>query len=290
MGALVAAACFGGASLATAAPIVTLELQARKTGTLDAFSSSITPLAAGELFDYRVVARMADVGTVNQFDGSGATGVVPSGAGAKTVSAYTPGTGATPSATAHGFQSARFHVYQLASDATQVDFNSAALLGAGFNLGIGNSGGTLSNRADNSALQDLAGISAVLSAGNRVGIDASGNPIDIVVASGSFEINSLGISDSFLRLGATAINGGSTTNSAAAIDVRNPGSIGVKFNDNASNSAMSIALGNVTDVDPFFGYNNLTIIAVPEPSGFSLIALGMISAWQLRKRKRLQKD
>ncbi len=109
------------------APLVYIQLLARPDGTDQPFSSSITPTAVGQEFDWIVVATLAPAGTVN-------TNLPVDANGKQQIGSWQAGTGATT--TNDGLGGVQYALFQSPADSTQVSFQNIGYLGARGNNSI----------------------------------------------------------------------------------------------------------------------------------------------------------
>ncbi len=152
-------------SVLFAAPLVTVSVVARKSGTSDAYTSTLA-VQNGEAIDLQFIARLAPTGTNN--------------ASAGNASSYTQGT--------DGINSMKFNAYQSTTNQIQVNLTPVTLTG-GFNNGTGNSGGTQKIRSGSN--NDLENIRPIQNAGTYVGLNANA-PINVIFASASATVTSTG--------------------------------------------------------------------------------------------------
>jgi len=152
-----------------AAPFVTMTLQGRITGSGNAFSTTVAVTSAGgQSIDYQVVVDMAPTGTSNV-----------QGATSRTITALTVGT--------DGLTSHKIDIFELATEAVQVNFTAPADLNAdpspvagdAWGVGTGANGGTSTVRPGGTG-NDLIAIRPVHNTGVFTAVDPE------VMASGTF--------------------------------------------------------------------------------------------------------
>jgi hypothetical protein len=272
---------------ASAAPFITVNLLARKTGSGNPFSSSVT-LAPGETADYAVSFVLSPSGSTNPF----ATNTT---IGTWVESADAPQAGDPAIDPTSGLGSIRFSLSQNSGQAGRVTFTQTASgnttnptaaesIGNGgtgtegsWTAGTGAGNGALTARGDGA--QDLIGVAFIRQAGTFDGIDASGTPISV-------EVNNKANSKS--RFTAQAFPGTSTlsigTQGLLATDP--PG--GMRWRDGggaAENTTISNPqqTASTTAGNPIIQYNSLSVTVTPEPT--SLALLGVAGFGLIRRRK-----
>ena len=254
------AAGLAGASVAEAAPFLTVSLWGRVQGSGNAFSATPWIVAApGDTVEYEIRVELGAEDSVNPYAGPTSTSTTT------TISNWVPSNGSTSPTS--GLNQVRFHIV---SDGG-ASFTSPATPAAGWADAPGNSPGT-------PAGDRLDGINLIRAAGNFAGIAPDGNPQVMTIASGVFDVVGFG----FVR---TSISGGgfTTTTVLATMRWRNDAnSSNVNYNPTVlqqTNSTTGTAQGGNV-VDPVIVYD-----PIPEPGPLGGIALTALAAGRRQRRR-----
>jgi len=133
-----------------------------------ASSIQVTP---NEVINYKLVARIAPVGTTNSTNG-------------QTINSLS-------TSPTDGITQIRFNIQERSTDEIQADFSSGVELQNGFNLAEFSSTGTVDARTG-TAEHNLDAVKAIQPFGTFVGVTSANTPSDVILATGSFTVKSLG--------------------------------------------------------------------------------------------------